>query len=613
MHPRTPFRSIAAALTLASAICATDLHAQTSFDLIVGGGYERATLDGDFSGIEHYAWYDAAQGDAASILAGGWLRSGTDVGMLARVAASRLTAQFTRQLPTALVLLPGTTQVVEVGVEGRFPLTLSSLELDLAGVWMPLEWIGVGAGGAIGYRWAGEQESTQNLLGPVDARFSNPGGFPERNGGRTLVLDSGSVARDGLSAAAIVSLIGDVPLLSGLALVPEIRVRYDLSSPFATAGWQRVGVSGALSLRWSFLEGTPAPVEPELNLDAPAPSLDFHAVGPEGRRSDSLTIRPVTDDITLTTPILPVISSRLNGRLARPVPIDDARRMLDSVLRLPQDRRDEPMLLTGLQLLAHPEARVRLRPLGRKDDAEALATLEQMRSAVAAGLGVAPTRMLIVRSPAEGLGADVDDTAAAVLVIEPSSLMTLTRRWIERGHQSDAVAVEPRDATGPWRVILSQGARAYDTIDGTSFGNGGLRLRLPASAATDPEPLVARLESGDGGIVTDTLSTTVRRDGVARRRTIVELPGARERVIAGVTRVDLEPAASAIRDGDDVTVSGPESERIASLLREQLVGRRVTITARAGDASTGPLTLEHALLRERNRIVIESPAESSKP
>jgi hypothetical protein len=584
--------------------CAASAGAQT-IDAIAGGGYERARLDGDFTGIRNYSWFDEpATGDVGTAAAGVRMSFDSQFGVIARGAVSRLKTEFSDELPDALVLLPGPTPtILTQSVVRRFPLTLTSYELEALGTWSPVPWAGIGIGGAVGYRTASDFESTQHLEGVPNARFNNPDSLPTRDDGRTIVLDTGSLATNALSAAALVSILGDVPLGGSISLVPEVRVRYDLTSPFEGAGWQRIGVAGMLSVRVTLAGREDDPMGIEMPNDGISPTVRLFAIAEDGARLDRLPVRPTEYEVSRTTPILPFLSVASDAqRLRSPSSPADARAMLDSVLRLDAPAQHEDVIgMVGLILKAHPEGRARLRP--RSIDAASLAQLEAQRLEMLSRFDIEPARLTVDRKESKpGSDGSVEDITVGI-VVDPPSLASIATRWIERGFASLPLHVDAEVETGDWEVVLERAGETFDTLRGGGRGAHGLRLRIPFGRSASQPPIIARLITDEGVIARDTLEINVTADVVERRRSRFDLPGPRERAGAPI---DVDDVAHTIGDSDRVVITGREAAIVGRQLELALGSRAVAIETLDTYPPNAPASPAGRLLSERTSIVVES-------
>lgn len=600
---------------LAVALLSISANAQVRVDALAGAGYEHALIDGDFSEFRSYRWYTKSRGDAVSAAWGIWLPGvlGGDFGLLGRFGFARMKTEFTYVLPEAMVLLPGTSTIVTVSPVYHFPVTLTSYELELLGTsTVIVPWLSVGVGGSVGYRRATDFESTQRLDNDtLNMRWTNPDSLPSRDDGRTLVLDTGSLATNALSAAVLFSVFGEIPITTEIAIVPELRARFDLTSPFEGAGWSRIGFGGALSLRVSF--GSPPGTDQSVGAfdGTPPASLRLHAVADNGERRERLGVRPAVSEISRSTPLLPVASAKTSAsRLRSPSSATDARAMLDSLLR-----HDAPALhadaigLLGLVLQAHPEARVRLRTLTGASARSVPAPTMRVRDEISSRFAIEQNRIAVDEAPSELVATDGSRLDAVAVDIEPRDLAMLHTVWMERSFVADALAVEPEAAGTAWHVVLLRGGHAFDTLRADDVSAHGVRPRIPFNRDAIQPPIVARLVTSDGVVAVDTLAIELLADEIRSRRTVIDLPGARER---RGSRLELGAVAASIRDGDRVSVIGPEFAAVAGEILTSIGARRVDVDARDVPVASAA-TLEELLHRERTRIIIEAPHSSDQP
>lgn len=627
-------RRISFAAILGLIVCVASSSAQLSWSAIGGAGYEHAWIDGDFTGIDNYWSFDEpTTGDVAVAAVGVWAREEGDgmLGLLARVNGSRLTTEFTWDSPEYSILLPGDT-IVTVRNLNRFPLTLTSVEYELLGTVKPTELIGFGLGGSLGYRTASNFESTQSLPENVrNAQWTNPERHPVRDNGRTLVLDSGTIPQNRFSAAAVLSVLGEIRLGRSTSLVPELRLRYDLTSPFEGAGWSRVGLAGMLSLRVALdAAGRTRPGLGDVPL-AP-PSVSLYAIGDDGARHDRLSVRTTRAEVTRTTAVLPLIAITRAGALRlRPARTPaDARAMLDSILRL-DDRAmsDDVAGMVGLVLRAHPNGRARLSIVQSNAlRSTARRSVDSLRTEILNRFALDPSQLIVEDVALEGVAFDSSGGDMLVAVsLDPPSLGVIESKWIEQGFAAQAVKVEPSVSSGAWQVILARGATAFDTLRGDGLEPVSLRLRIPFTRQGTQQPIVARLLTHGSETTSDTLAIDVVAEPIERRRTMIDVPGAQERAIAdahaatvdvngrsSIANVDVRSAIAHIGEHDRVVITGADADSIGKTIRSALGSRTNIVETKPEHSSIAQSYAAWAspaatMLRERTRIVIESSEE----
>ncbi len=151
---------------------------------------------------------------------------------------------FTSELPSALVLLPGTNEVVPQTVTAASEVTYSIANAevmykqefaDLGGMRLAL------AGGpAIAVVLGGKNRQVQDLVTPENARFTNPSGFPSENNGRRLIFFDGDIpSRSGTRISLKAGMQAEFGLFGNAwIMTPGIYYDYGISDVTSAENWQ---------------------------------------------------------------------------------------------------------------------------------------------------------------------------------------------------------------------------------------------------------------------------------------------------------------------------------------------------------------------------------------
>ena len=202
------------------------------------GGFRTVTADESCPVFEKGSGWGFLAGITAELLLGeSW-------SLIPRLTYESRPGSFTSELPDALVLLPGTTEVVNqtVTASSEVDYTILNAEVlykqevaDLGGMR-----IGVAAGPALALVMAAHNRQVQDLIEPENARFTNPQGYETENNGRRLVFFDDEVpARSGMRFSLKAGVQAEVGLFGNAwIMTPGLYYDFGLSDVTTAENWQ---------------------------------------------------------------------------------------------------------------------------------------------------------------------------------------------------------------------------------------------------------------------------------------------------------------------------------------------------------------------------------------
>jgi len=321
-------------------------------------------------------------------------------------------------------------------------------------------------------------------------------------------------SRFGLMAAGGVR----VPLLTWLALQPEISLRLDIPALGEHVGWQSFTLGAGGTLLFDIrargadtVTVVPDPAPPPVAEEAPsraprlAASIDLYSIDEHGRSSQTSATRPLMVHLRQQVPFPATVffgtgAVELPDRYARLVPSEVERYSDDVLVHLEPERVYLHALnLLGMRLRRYPTATVTL--IGSRDAGESTALPEARAESVRAYLheiwGIDRHRVDIA-VPVVGEG----DAARCVRMESDSQVMApVVTEWHARTYTPLAIDLRPEieaeAGVRAWSVAVRQGERiitrySSDAEDGASGSE--LALHIPENSAdTVLPPLVAEL------------------------------------------------------------------------------------------------------------------------
>jgi len=202
------------------------------------GGFRTVTADESCPVFEQGSGWGFFGGLTAELLLGeSW-------SIIPRLTYESRPGSFTSELPDALVLLPGTEEVVTQTVSASSEVTYSILNAevmykqelaDLGGMR-----IGAGIGPAVSVVLGGNNRQVQDLIEPENARFTNPQGYQTENNGRRLIFfDDEIPARSDLRFSMKAGVQAEIGIFGNAwIMVPGMYYDYGLTDVTSAENWQ---------------------------------------------------------------------------------------------------------------------------------------------------------------------------------------------------------------------------------------------------------------------------------------------------------------------------------------------------------------------------------------
>lgn len=202
------------------------------------GGFRTVTADESCPVFESGSGWGFLGGITAELLLGeSW-------SLIPRLTYESRPGSFTSELPDALVLIPGTNEIVTqtVTASSEVTYTLINMEVlykqeiaDLGGMR-----IGVAAGPAFGIVIGGNNRQVQDLVEPENARFTNPQGYETENNDRRLIFFNDDIPdRNGTRLSLKAGLQAEVGLFGNAwIMTPGLYYDYGLTDVTNAENWQ---------------------------------------------------------------------------------------------------------------------------------------------------------------------------------------------------------------------------------------------------------------------------------------------------------------------------------------------------------------------------------------
>lgn len=386
----------------------------------------------------------------------------------------------------------------------------------------PLGDLAIDFGGAIGIRRTTEWREGESLLSPANAHLIAPANYQTSDDGRTIMITGNSLPNErSLTLALLAGISYTFRLPYGLSVAPEVRLRYDCTSPAPEIDFTPLGVQGALRIGWSLgSDARPAPKFSEADIPKPhidslphatgklTASIDLYSIEEGGAVIQHADVR--SRDVRHTSAILLPDVILFDGNettlparyLSAPTGDPDSAARLD-----PGMACDRTLAVLGARLHGTPAARVML--AGSTDTgippALARARAEAVRQALIRQWSCPPAQITIGTSRS---GTAIPGTVR----LEPSdpSLLLVEAAWRDRSFHSTPIKVTPTieadKGIRSWDLEFRQGST---TIARKSSSDADQRVNLDMlvsnlSGTEAPAPLEARLTVVDsaGTVVT---------------------------------------------------------------------------------------------------------------
>jgi hypothetical protein len=162
-----------------------------------------------------------------------------------RISLSSSSATFLAPLPSVQVLLPGSSYYPN---EERLSLSMYRIQATILGEYGAQEGITLAAGASFGYQGVSDYR-LERYYSRYRVHVGPPTTYEQVAPGTTDLVAESRPEYSHLAFGTMVRVSYGLPIIAGLALVPEVHVCGEFTPPLANANWSAYSAGGGLAVR----------------------------------------------------------------------------------------------------------------------------------------------------------------------------------------------------------------------------------------------------------------------------------------------------------------------------------------------------------------------------